>query len=309
MRNHRVKSVIFFIIIALEIALFSAYTAFALEIGFETNSLDRQTVAVDEPFIKVVNSALFSSLVRLSPEHSSFELALSDNVQSDLREWSWTFDLKSGARFHSGRYIMGEDLSNSLKECVSLSKLKTEISFKETVIAGLVPKISLKVSLIRPDKTVQSESSETVLKEQMSDFWSVPRLLAECPIFPKLERTIFGDYWGQGTNLIGTGPFYLLDVHSSGSLELKRSPHYSLSTVKHEKLTLRKFKSSSAALAALRVGDLSILFIKDSKTIELAKKDETLRYGTCLNSSVIYRRTVEFDCGNGLDPAKISLGS
>ncbi|MBN8551252.1 MAG: hypothetical protein J0M12_18210, partial [Deltaproteobacteria bacterium] len=131
--------------------------------------------------------------------------------------------------------------------------------------------------------------------------------ISRCPILARRASQIFGRDLGEGTNVVSAGEYAFLDLKAGREISLRRLRSGASHTITAgaEVLSLRSFKDSSAALAALRAGTIDAFLTQDQPVIERAKKDETLLAQQCPIYTVILRKGLKIACPDQIIASEI----
>lgn len=272
-----------------------------LAVGFEDFGTDLNLVSSSHPAAVVLRSATSDGLISLrrrsdgAPAQGRFELAIADSVQTSAAFDRWSFRIRRGGVFHSGRPISSEDVLFSLERCRAeggLKALKKSVSRRvKTPYDALEDWIDLEV-----------ESGRAVAE-------SFPVELSRCPIWEASSASLFGEDFGRGSNIVGSGRYRLVGFRPGKQYVLARVGRAEqVDVAGAAALSLRSFPDPARGLTALREGTVVALFTESVGVLEKAKSDETLVAMKCGGASVIRRRDLIFSCDPSIDVAHLRVG-
>lgn len=167
------------------------------------------------------------------------------NVQPALAErWetpdetTWIFHLRQGVRFHNGDELTAEDVKYSIELQADPPPPGIQNSFYPAIESvDIIDDYTVQFNMTGPDPTVEGYLA-----------WA--RYSA---IVPKdaYER------WNLLTEGVGTGPFKLIEYVPNDRVEYERNPDFWNPDLPYlERLTLKVLPDESAAVAALRSGEI-----------------------------------------------------
>lgn len=272
-----------------------------LAIGFGDFGGELNVVSSSHPAAQVLRAAVGEGLVSLrrrsdgAPPPGRFELALADSVQVSAGFDRWSFRVRRGVTFQSGRPIGAEDVVFSLARCRDAGGVKT-----------------LKKSVSRRVKTPYDALEEWVdlEVESVPDIATTfPVDVARCPIWESSSAGVFGGDFGRGSNFVSAGRYRLVGYRPGKQYSLARIGRAEqVDVAGYAQVTLRSFTEATRGLTALREGTIALLFTEDTGVLDKAKRDETLVRMSCAGSPVLRRRDVVFSCEPSIDVAHLRVG-
>lgn len=156
----------------------------------------------------VVLNNLYETLLRYDPETNSFEKVLATDYQASEDGKTWTFKLREGVKFHTGREMTAEAVKFSVERCIQRGK-------GVCYIWGPVERIDT------PDKyTVVFH-----LKYPAAMDMVVASSYGAHIVDPEAVREHGEDWLSQG-NEAGTGPYRLKSWQKGGDYVLEKFPEY-----------------------------------------------------------------------------------
>ena len=270
-----------------------------LSIGVEQFS-DKLDLLDDlHPAAVLLRAGLGEGLVSLrrrsdgAPTKGQFELAIADSVNINADFSRWSFRIRRGARFQSGRAISSEDVVFSLERCRAAGALG-----------------GVKKSVSRRSKTPYDAMDEWVDLEVDPELrGTLARDLARCPIWERESASIFGVEFGQGANVVGGGPFRISSYRPGKQYGLSRlGRSEQAGDGGPAAIVVRGFSEPGRGLTALREGTIALLFTTDAAVLGKASKDETLVLQDCGGLRAIKRRELLLSCEPSLDLARMRMG-
>ena len=270
---------------------FGVVKAEQLSIGFTEFGRGVHYLNDDSALARFVRLATLGQLVESSQViggQPEFLLQLSDSVRSDMRHGRWSFRLKNGIQFSSGRTLHLRDALYSLKRCQQQGVLSANLRFTPRLEPHVMSNgrnierqwldVSFPVGFVR------------------DDFQALNQRIGKCPILEWASSELFGAELGAGTNLVSAGPFVLQEFKPGNSITLTRNNYFHGRRAALDGLRLRAIQSASQGLSALRLGTVAALFTNDVMLISRAHADETLEVDSCLGFTVVYRRSLNLVC-------------
>ncbi|MFM1848100.1 MAG: hypothetical protein RL417_1574 [Pseudomonadota bacterium] len=271
----------------------------SVELGVEDFGPGLDVLGDTHPAATILRAGMGEGLLSLRrrsdgrPTKGQFELALADSVNVDSDFSRWSFRVRRGARFHSGRPISAEDVIFSLDRCVSQGKLT-----------------GVKKSVSRRDKTPYDALEEWVeIEIESENRGALPKQLADCPIWERDSAHIFGAEFGRGANLVGAGPLRLVGYKPGKQYVLQRTGRSEQAGSGGASVVIvRGFSEPARGLTALREGTLGAFFTSEPGVLAKAAGDETLVIFRCAGYDAVRRRDLTISCDPSLDVARLRAG-
>ncbi len=264
-----------------------------LVIGVPRFSEKENLVSSREIGAELIRNAVADPILRerSGARKGLFSLVLVDSFQVDAALEVWSYRLREALVFSNGQPIRASDICNSLLACHRKDPSRSPL-FENCVTRATSNEIATREWV---DVKFRSEGEAANRQQMLVSF------LSQCPIFEKRTRDIFGEDFGSGVNLLGSGEYRLTSFQPGKEYWLERVQRDPMGLAAPQQIVgIRSFTSSRDALTALRVGNILLFYNSDPETAENAAQDETLRIGNCLGNQVIYRRELHFDCTSGI---------
>jgi peptide/nickel transport system substrate-binding protein len=158
--------------------------------------------------LRELSAHIFEGLVTIGEDYGVIpQLAESWTVSTTGLEY--TFRLRSGVKFHNGKTLGAEDVKASIERFVQFSARKGDVAAVQSVV--VVDPLTVRVVLREPQGSFVGAMANPV-----SLLAIMPRELVENQRDPI-----------QPPNLIGTGPFRLVEWARDRQITLRRFPDYS----------------------------------------------------------------------------------
>jgi ABC-type transport system substrate-binding protein len=279
------------IFIQICVALVGVSPAFADPFSMGVPEVDGplNILETQHPAAMIAREASVGGLTRLVGDEKGssvhqVKLMLADNYDVSADHSIWKFRVRGSARFVNGQPVLADDVRFSLERCMTL---------------GLTPwlkQTSIEKDVKGADELVRLnvDTADTQLLAQ------IPELVSRCPIVEEASSKLFGNELGIGTNLVGTGPYRIVENLRNRRIRLLKSGE-ALNGPGPSEIELRTFSDPGHGLTALRTGTLDLLFTEDPVTLDKAKKDETLSLSKCSIYNVVLRRGLSFSCAGSFD--------
>ncbi len=182
---------------------------------------------------------MFNGLVRISPELKlEPELATSWKPNADATEW--TFQLRRGVKFHNGADFTAADVVHT---------------FKLLGDPALASRARSTADMIKSIETPDPYTVKFVLKEPYSS-WPDMMIERQLKIVPAGV-----DVADLRKTPVGTGPFMFESYTPGDKLVVKKNPAYwEKGEPRLSRVTMRIMPEDAAKIAALKAGDIDILW-------------------------------------------------
>jgi peptide/nickel transport system substrate-binding protein len=208
------------------------------------NNLDPAKAGIAEDY--VFANLVFNGLMRVD-EDLKIAGDLAESFESDPELKVWTFRLKQGVRFHTGREMTSDDVVKTFERILD----------KELASPGR--------SQLLMVKRVEAPDARTVRFTLDIPYSSFPELLIErqLKIIPadRLDKL--------STEPVGTGPFRYKSFEPGNALVLEKNPDYfEKGMPKLDGVTFRIMPEGASKVAALDAGDIDVLWNVPLESIE-----------------------------------------
>ena len=198
---------------------------------------------------------MYQKLVRndeKDPTKLTGDLAEHWEASSDGK--SFTFRLRKGASFSSGKPVTAEDVAWSLQRVVALNKspafIINQFGYTKDNVAGMIRATA-------PDAVVLATAEPASLSFLLYCLSANVGAVVEKAVVASHEANgDFGNAWLK-QNSAGSGPFMLRAWRASDSVTLEANPH-SETPPKTKRLVIRHVADPSAQLLGLQQGDYDV---------------------------------------------------
>lgn len=218
-------------------------TELRVALSTNLNSLDPATTSLGEEY--VFSGLVFSGLTRIDADGQLLpDLAASWTSSPDLK--SWDFKLRPDVRFHHGKPLVAEDVVLTFRRILEPgtgSAGRSELGMVEGIAA--------------PD----SGTVRFALTEPYANFAEL--------MTGRQMRVVASDRTDTlRTAPSGTGPFRFVRYVPGDSVTLERNPdYYAASDIKLGHVVLRIIPEAASRVAALRAGDIDMIWNLPLETI------------------------------------------
>lgn len=206
---------------------------------------------------------IFSGLVTLDRNLNIVpDLAETWDISPDGK--TYTFKLRKGAKFHSGREVTAQDFKFSLERAADP---KTNSHTADTYIgdiAGVLDKLSGKATELSGVKVIDDQT----LQIQLTDprFYFLAKMTYPTSFVVDKDNVSSGSNWADKAN--GTGPFKLKEWNKGEKIVLERNPDYYLEPAKLNKVNFLLAGGSAMTMYENKEVDVSGVSINDIERIQ-----------------------------------------
>jgi peptide/nickel transport system substrate-binding protein len=222
----------------LAFAMMGQAAAADLKVALSTNlnSLDPTTTSLGEEY--VFSGLVFSGLMGTDADGNVYpDLAISSQSSHDLK--TWEFKLRQNVRFHHGKPLTADDVVFTFRRILDPatgSAGRSDLGIVEKVEA--VDSMTVRFTLSVP----YANFAELLTGRQMR-------------ILPSDRAD------SLKTDPSGTGPFRFVKYTPGDSVELEKNPdYYAADKIKLDKVFLRIIPEAASRVAALRAGDIDMIW-------------------------------------------------
>jgi peptide/nickel transport system substrate-binding protein len=230
----------------------SAQKVLKVALPSNLNTLDPAKTKIGEEYI--MNFLIYSGLTEIDRQGNlQPDLAESWTASDDLK--TWTFKLRQGVKFHSGREVDAEDVKTTVARVIDKATGSVaRVNFEMVEAMDIVDKHTIRFTLKAPYAGFAEILSDRQLR-------IVPR--------DKLDSI--------AAEPIGTGPFKFKQFRPGDRVELVKNPDYFLKgTPKLDEIVFRIMPESAAQIAALETGEVDLVWNLPLEAIDQVKKNSNL---------------------------------
>jgi len=227
--------------------------------GNDASTLDNTRTL--ETTSRIMAQVRYETLVQATPEASPLDLqpGLAESWTVSRDGLTYTFNLRSGVKFHGGREMTSADVAYSLNRLVSA---QTESPF---------------ISLFPDDMQVQTPDASTAVLKLQAPFAPLLAALSD-PAASIVDRGVAEAPGGLDKNDGGTGPFILSERVQEDHTTLKRNPDYWQPGKPYlDTITFTFNVDTNAQRSALQSGSVDFLVGADATTLAEFKADPNLQ--------------------------------
>lgn len=185
--------------------------------------------------------------------------ALAERWEASDDGLTHTFSLRKGVKFHNGEELTAEDV---------------KYSFDRLWKVG-IPYMQTKFKMVQSVDVVDAHTVRFTLKEKNATFYSYLSddfATAAAIVSRKAGAELNDDF---NKTMVGTGPLRFVEYVPKDHITYERWDSYWGEKVQYEKLVVRLVPDASSQLAALRSGQVDLIFPK-AETAPLVEKDKSL---------------------------------
>lgn len=230
-----------------------------LNIGLAANPKTLDPIDYTGIYESQIMGSVIDTLVSYNQDFSEVEpsLATEWEVSDDLTEY--TFKLREDVYFQPGEYQDGrqmtaEDVKYSIERSQEESSMDRITDVEEVEV---VDDFTVTIHLEQPNATLMAMLTDT-----------------GNAIVPKEEVEGWGDDFG--TNLVGTGPFKIVDWKADQQVELERNEDYWGETPHLDGVNFKIISDTNMMANALRSGDIDIATEVKGQNREVIEQEEGL---------------------------------
>jgi len=222
-------------------------------------------------------------------------LATEWSVSDDALEY--TFTIRDGVQFHNGKTLTAGDIAYSLNRAVD-PDVRSGYAFFLGPIDGF-SEVSDGTADSLSGVAAVDDSTLTIRLSHPAAY--LPSLLSLWPYWAVDEETIaeFGDGWSNPPNVVGTGPYRLVDQITDSEYVFEAFPGFWGGAPSIEKVVVTIVPESATALARYEAGEFDVIRNLSSATYRQVLSDPELleQLGT-----VAQLRTTWFNMRNDVAP-------
>jgi peptide/nickel transport system substrate-binding protein len=230
-------------------------------IASNLNTLDPAKTKIGEEYI--INFLVFSGLTEID-RSGAVNPDLAESWEASPDQKVWTFKLRKGARFHSGREVDAEDVKVTIERIIdpatgSVARVNFSIIDKIEVLDPHTIRFTLKLSYAGFADIFGDRQARIVPRDKIATLASEP---------------------------IGTGPFKFKSFRPGDRVELVKNPDYFIEGVpKLDAIVFRIMPESAAQIAALDTGEIDLVWNLPLEAIEQFKKNPNVEVDAIATST------------------------
>ncbi len=249
----------------------AASTTFRYPIQTNPTSLDPGIVQ-DGDTLDVIQQ-VYEGLVGWSPDNQVQPiLAEKWDVSEDGK--TYTFTLKKGVKFHSGREVTADDFKWSIERNSDPTLASPTIDAYLSDIVGLSDKVAGKAKEVSGFKVVDPQTIEITLKQPTPYFLGKLTYLVSAVL--DKDVTPQGKEMTDLKQMIGTGPFSMDRYERDQIVVVKRFDDYHGGAVLLESIERPVVKDAATRLAKFKSGELDMTFLQ-RQDVDGVKADPQLK--------------------------------
>ena len=242
---------------------------------------------------------LFDGLVEYDPETLEIYPAIADSWEVSADGLVYTFKLKRGVKFHSGREVTAEDFVYSWSRACQ-AETASYLAYHLDPILGYDEVLAGERDVLEGVKAIDDYTLEVTLKYVYGDFVNT---LGHVVFYPVAKEDIekWGDDYAEHIN--GTGAFKLVEWKHDQYIMLERFDDYYGDNALLDKVKYVIFADENTAFLEFKAGNLEYAQIPQGK-IESTKADAKFGdYAIIKPQLAIYYFAMNY----GIEPFKDNL--
>lgn len=200
------------------------------------------------PFLSVLSTSdsilmyQYEPLVAWAAEDNSEYPAIAESWESNADATQWTFHLEPDAVWSDGEPIVAEDVIWTIEAIQDDDALKMA-----------------KGSLVENIASIDAPDELTVVMTMENP--QAPNPGADLPIVPSHVWAELDDpaAYENDADTVGSGPFIITESSKTGGVTMTANPHYRHGAAKIDSLVWVPYKSSDAAVQALKTGEVDLV--------------------------------------------------
>lgn len=215
-----------------------------------------------------ISENVCDTLVTLNPNTQEVEPLLLTSLPTVSEDGlTYSFELKSGVKFHDGTELTANDVKYTFER---LFKLKSQTD-SYTYIVGAQDIIDDKATELT-GLEVQDDTHFTITLTQV--YSSFVRMLCQfyASIYPAAACEAAGDNWGIGTDFIGTGPFKIESNDDSTECTLVAFDDYHEGRPALDRIEITYIDDAGSRVMSYQNNDIDLCFV-DTSLLEQYKDD------------------------------------
>lgn len=236
------------------------------KVGGEMRLYIHEPVSLDPPNsyesegIQVIRQ-VWDGLVDYDPETLEVVPAIADTWDISDDGLVYTFNLKKGVKFHSGREVVAEDFVYSWSR-VAQAETASYLAYHLEPIVGYDELQAGEGDTLEGVKALDDYTLEVTLKYSYADFVNT---LGHVVFYPVAKEDIeeWGDQYAEHVN--GTGPFKFVEWKHDQYIDLERNDDYYGEKANLEKVRYRIFAEENAAFLEFQGGNIEYCAIPQGK--------------------------------------------
>ena len=175
---------------------------------------------------------------------------------------TYSFELKDGVKFHDGSTLTSEDVKYSFERMFlpetkgTSTSLYTTMEGANEMLAGETTELS--GFSIQDDRhfSIRLTRVNAVFEAVLSEMYAL--------IYPHEACEAAGESWGNGTNLIGTGPFRLTANDDTTACTLERFDDYHDGAAKIDRIEVTYMSDANTMMMHFKAGDIDLCELDSS---------------------------------------------
>lgn len=167
---------------------------------------------------------------------------------------TYSFELKEGVKFSDGSDLTSEDVKYTFER---MAKIKGSSSYMYNMIVGYQDVYDGKADEITGIEIKDDLHFDITLEYKFAPF--IPNIAIDyAVIYPSDACEAAGDKWGTGTNLIGTGPYVIVDNDEKTKVVMEPNKFYHEGTPNLDRLEIVYIDDLSTKMMEYEAGNIDM---------------------------------------------------
>ncbi len=205
----------------------------------------------------VIAPNLLEGLFRLSPDGREIEPAIAESFDVSEDGKTWTFNLRSGAKFHNGREITADDFKYSFERVLN-PETRSPKAWMLSIVVGAGDFQDGAADEVTGIRVVDAQTLEIELAEPLAPFKSMLASI-NLAVVPQEEVEKWGEDFGQ--NVVSAGPFSLGEWNLNQDVTLNAFEEYWNGRPYLDAVTFRFIGDENTRIVELDAGRLDMAWV------------------------------------------------
>ncbi len=205
----------------------------------------------------VIAPNLLEGLFRLSPNGREIEPAIAESFDVSEDGKTWTFNLRSGAKFHNGREITADDFKYSFERVLN-PETRSPKAWMLSIVDGAEDFRDGAADEVSGIRVLDTQTLEIELAEPLAPFKSMLASI-NLAVVPREEVEKWGEDFGQ--NVVSAGPFSLGEWNLNQDVTLNAFEEYWNGRPYLDAVTFRFIGDENTRIVELDAGRLDMAWV------------------------------------------------
>lgn len=199
-------------------------------------------------------------LIRWNDDNEMELVLLTDFPKVSEDGLTYSFELKEGVKFSDGSDLTSEDVKYTFNR---MAKIQGSSSYMYDMIVGFKDVYDGKADDISGIEIVDDLHFNITLEYKFAPF--IPNMAIDyASIYPSDACEAAGDAWGTGTNLVGTGPYVIVDNDEKTKVVMEPNQYYHEGTPNLDRLEIVYIDDLNTKLMEYEAGNIDMCDLDSS---------------------------------------------